>query len=170
MTQGEAFQIKSEKVKHVFGNELKHHCLRCGHDSNATPVIPVNSVPFLIVWSCRFSNEVIFSGHEELDSSGNDLFTSWAKLSEREILVEHVVDIENEAYERRDTTSSHLNSSRKRFATRSIVQSRLSIYNWNPGLCRAKEDAFEKQIAGMWHIITLQEASEYDHELVIAST
>ena len=54
MTQGEVFQIKSEKVKYVFGNELKHHCLRCGHDSNATPVIPVNSVPFLTVWNCRF--------------------------------------------------------------------------------------------------------------------
>ena len=33
-----------------------------------------------------FSGEVIFSGYEELDSSRNDPFTSWAQLSEREIL------------------------------------------------------------------------------------
>ena len=64
-------------------------------------------------------------------------------------------------------TSSHKNSSSKRFATRSIVQGRLSIYNWNPGPWRWKEDAFEKQIVGKWHFITLQEASDYvDHELL----
>ena len=33
-----------------------------------------------------------------------------------------------------------------------------SIYNWNPGPRRGKEDAFEKQIAGRWHVVTLQEA------------
>ena len=38
-----------------------------------------------------------------------------------------------EASERKHATSSHMDSSRKRFATRSIVQRRLSIYNWNPG-------------------------------------
>ena len=59
-----------------------------------------------------------------------------------------------------------MNSSSKRFATRSIVQRRLSIYNWNDGPRRGKEDAFDQQFAGRWHIITLQEASEYvDHEL-----
>ena len=113
------------------------------------------------------------SGCEELDSSGNDLFTSWAKLSEHEVLVEHMVDIEKatavfrEASERKHAASSHMNSSSKRFAIRTIVQRRLSIYNWNPGPRRGKEDAFEKQIAGRWHIITPQEASEYvDHELL----
>ena len=60
-----------------------------------------------------------------------------------------------------------MNSSNKHFDTRSIVQRRLSIYNLNPGPRRRKEDAFEQEIAGMWHIITLQEASEYvDHELL----
>ena len=47
------------------------------------------------------------------------------------------------------------------FPYQSPKQKRLSIYNWNPGPRRGKEDAFEKQIAGRWHIITLQEASEY---------
>ena len=47
----------------------------------------------------------------------------------------HMVDIEKataefrEASERKHATSSHMNSSSKRFATRSIVQRRLSIYN-----------------------------------------
>ena len=61
-----------------------------------------------------FSNEVILSSYQEPDSSGNYLFTPWSKVSEREILVEHMMDIEKaiaqfrEAYETRDTTSSHL--------------------------------------------------------------
>ena len=43
----------------------------------------------------------------------------------------------------------------------------LCIYNWNPGPRRGKQDAFEKQIAGRWHITTLQEASEYvDHDIL----
>ena len=106
-----------------------------------------------------FSNDEILFRYEEFDSSGNDLFTSWAKLSEREILGQHMVDIEKataefrEASERRPATSSHKNSSSKHFATLSIVQRRLSIYNWNPGPRQGKEHAFEKQIAGRWHII-----------------
>ena len=47
------------------------------------------------------------------------------------------------------------------------MQRRLSIYNWNPGPRRGREDAFEKQIAEKWHIVTLQEASDYvDHEIL----
>ena len=50
---------------------------------------------------------------------------------------------------------------------RSKVQKRLSIYNWNPGSRRCKEGAIEKQIAGKWHVITLQEEIDYaDHELL----
>ena len=96
-----------------------------------------------------------------------------SKLSEHEIQVQHMVDIEKapadfgEASERKPATSSHKNSSNKHFVTRSVVERRLSIYNWNPGPRRGKEDAFEKQFAGRWHIITLQEASDYvDHELL----
>ena len=60
-----------------------------------------------------FSNEFILSDYAELDSSGNDdPFTSSAKLSDHEILVEHMVDMQKataefrETYYRRDTTSS----------------------------------------------------------------
>ena len=45
-------------------------------------------------------------------------------------------------------------------------QKRLSIYNWNPGPRRGKEEeGIEKHIAGKWHIIALQESIEYfDHD------
>ena len=50
---------------------------------------------------------------------------------------------------------------------RSSVQKRVSIYSWNPGFPRGKAGAIEKQIAGKWHVITLQEAVDYvDHELL----
>ena len=55
----------------------------------------------------------------------------------------------------------------KSISNRSPVQKRLSIYNWNPGPGRGKEDAFVKQIAGRWHVITLQEASEYVHHDIL---
>ena len=131
-------------------------------------VVFVCANTFLRVWYCRFQLRLSCP----VTKSSTPL-TSWAKLSEHEILVEHMVDIENataefrEAYDRKHTSSSHMNSSRKLSATRSNVQRRLSIYNWNPGPRRGKEDAFEQQVAGRWHIITLQEASEYvDHELL----
>ena len=72
-----------------------------------------------------------------------------------------------EASEKRYDTSSQANHFEKYVPTRSPVQKRLSIYHWNPGLRRRKEDAFEKQTAGKWHIITPQEASEYvDHDIL----
>ena len=85
-----------------------------------------------------FSNDEISSGYEDIVSSGTDHFTSWVKMSEHEILAQHVVDIHKAAAEFRETskrkpaTSSHKNSSYEHFATRSVVQRRLSIYNWNP--------------------------------------
>ena len=79
-----------------------------------------------------------------------------------------MVDIEKataefrEASERKHATSSHMNSSRKRFATRSIVQRKMSIYSWNPGPRRGTGQIQEGGIS-----LPLQEASEYvDHELL----
>ena len=72
-----------------------------------------------------------------------------------------------EGSERMPATSSQTHRVSKLFSNRSPVQKRLSIYNWNPVPRRGKEDAFEKQIAGRWHVITLQEASEYvDHDIL----
>ena len=76
-----------------------------------------------------------------------------------EILTEHVVDIHRieadfrDAFERIQASSSHTYGVNKYFSSQSPVQKRLSIYNWNPGPRRGREDAFEKPIAGKWHLI-----------------
>ena len=72
-----------------------------------------------------------------------------------------------DAFERIQSSSSQSYGVNKYFSSQSPLQKRLSIYNWNPGPRRGKEDAIEKQIAEKWHIITLQEASEYvEHEIL----
>ena len=131
--------LRSPMIKNVFGNELMHHCLRCGHDQNVISFIRNSSVPFPNAWNCPFQAMISCQATKNSTPQEMIFFTSWARLGEHEILVEHMVDIEKataefrEASERKHATSSHLKSSRKRFATRSIVQRRLSIYNWNPG-------------------------------------
>ena len=119
-----------------------------------------------------FTSDEILSGYDEIVSSGTDHFTAWVKMSPHEVLVQHMVDVQKasadfrEASEGRPATSSLTSRANKHFSTRSPVQKRLSIYKWNPGPRRGKEDAFEKQIAGRWHVITLQEAAEFvDHDL-----
>ena len=120
-----------------------------------------------------FSSEEILSGFEGVVSSGTDQFTAWVMTDLHAILVRHMVDVQkatadfSEASERRHDTSSQTNRFNKSISNRSPVQKRLSIYNWNPGPRRGKEDAFEKQIAGRWHVITLQESSEFvDHDII----
>ena len=50
---------------------------------------------------------------------------------------------------------------------RSAEQTRLSVYNWNPGPQRGKAGAIESHIAVKWHIITLQEAIEHlEHDFL----
>ena len=95
----------------------------------------------------------------------------WGKMSPHEIVAEHVVDINivgadvRDAYERNQSSSSQTHGVNKYFSSQSPLQKRLSIYNWNPGPRRGKEDAIEKQFAGKWHLITPQEASDYvEHE------
>ena len=52
----------------------------------------------------------------------------------------------HEASERRRIASSQAYRLDKIVSNRSPVQKRRSIYNWNPGPWRWKEDAFEKTI------------------------
>ena len=120
-----------------------------------------------------FSCEDILSGHEEPASGGSDHFAMWGKMSPHDILPEHVVDIHKveadflDAFERNQSSSSQTHGVNKYFSSQSPVQKRLSIYNWNPGPRRGKENAFEKQIAEKWHIVTLQEASDYvEHDIL----
>ena len=85
----------------------------------------------------------------------------------------HMVDVQkavadyHEAAVRRQESTTQEYFFDTNVPKRSSVQKRLSICNWNPGPRRGKEGAIEKQIAGTWHVITLQEAIDYvDHELL----
>ena len=73
-----------------------------------------------------------------------------------------------EAAEKKLNVSPPMRQSDRLANARSTKQKRLSVYNWNPGPRRGNADAFVKQIAGKWHIITLQEPTEYiDHRAIM---
>ena len=134
---------------------------------------PKQLSPFPERLELPFPSEEILSCFEDIVSSGTDQFTTWVKTDPDATLVRHMVDVQKataefrDASERRHDTSSQAYRFNKNLPDRSPVQKCLSIYNWNPGPRRGKEDAFEKQIAGRWHVITLQEASEYvDHDIL----
>ena len=94
----------------------------------------------------------------DIVSSGTDQFTAWVKTDPHDTLENHMVDVQKatadfrEASERRHDASFQTNRFSKKISNRSPVQKRLSICNWNPGPRRGKEDAFEQQIAGRWHV------------------
>ena len=134
---------------------------------------PKQLSPFLLRLELPYPSGEILSDHEDVVSSSQDCYTTWVKTDPDATLVRHVVDVQKavaefcEASERRHIASSQVYRLDKNVPNRSPVQKRLSIYSWNPGPRRGKEDAFEKQIAGKWHVITLQEASEYvDHDIL----
>ena len=119
-----------------------------------------------------FPSEEILSGYEDVVSSSQDRHTTWVKADPDVILERHVVDVQKAVEEYREAAVRRQESTTLEYffdtnvPNRSSVQKRLSIYNWNPRPRRGKEGAIEKQIAGTWHIITLQEAIDYvDHEL-----
>ena len=114
-----------------------------------------------------FPSEEILSGYEDVVSSSKDQYTTWVKTDIDVTLERHMVDVQKavaefrEASARRHDTSSQEYRFDNNVPNRWPVQKRPSIHNWNPGPRRGKEDAFEKQIAGKWHVITLQESLEY---------
>ena len=75
-------------------------------------------------------------------------------MTSDEILTEHVVDIQRiqadfrDALERIQASSSQASGVNKFFSSQSLMQKRLSVYNWNPGPRRGGADDIEKQIAG----------------------
>ena len=108
-----------------------------------------------------FSSDEIFSGFEEIVSSSTDQFTAWVRTDSHATLVRHMVDVQQKLlqifakHQKGDMIhSSQTSRFSKGISNRSPAQKRLSIYNWNPGPRRGKEDAFEKQIAGRWDVIT----------------
>ena len=145
----------------------------CARERVEAPLLPLQPRPTCERLELPFSSDAILSGYEDLVSSGSDHFTVWGKMSPREVLAEHVVDIHRieadfrDAFERIQSSSSQTPGVNKLFSSQSPTQRRLSIYNWNPGPRRGTEDAIEHQIAEKWHIVTLQEASDYvEHKIL----
>ena len=72
-----------------------------------------------------------------------------------------------DAFERIQNSSSQASGVNMFFSSQSPMQKRLSVYNWNPAPDEVEKNAIEKQIAGTWHLITLQEASDcVEHEIL----
>ena len=92
------------------------------------------------------------------------------KMSPEEILTEHVVDIHRIEADFRDAFESSSSQSygvNKYFSFQSTKAEEAQHLQLEPWARRGKEDAFEKEIAGKWHIITLQEASQkVEHEIL----
>ena len=96
--------LRSPKIKRAFGDELRHHCLRCGHDQNVTSFIHVSAAPFPSIWYCRFQMRLSCPATKNSTPQEMIFFTSWAKLSDHEILVQHMEDIEKATAEFREAS------------------------------------------------------------------
>ena len=146
---------------------LRCRCLSHRHPGSLrsqrieAPLPPLQPRPTRERLELPFSSDALLSGYEDLVPSSSDHFTMWGKMGPHEILEEHVVDIHKivadfrDAFERNQSSSSQSYGVNIIFSHQSPLQKKLSIYNWNPGPRRGKEDAFEKQNAGKWHIVTL---------------
>ena len=145
----------------------------CARERIEVPLHPLQQRPTCERLELPFSCDAILSGYEDLVSSGSDHFTVWGKMNHQEILAEHVVDMNKvvadfrDAFERIQSSSSQTLGVNKLFSSQSPVHRRLRIYNWNSGAPTWKGRCNRERIAGKWHIITLQEASEYvEHDIL----
>ena len=145
----------------------------CAQEHIEAPLPPFQPRPTCERLELPFSSDATLSGFEDLHLPSSDQFTMWGKMTSDEFLTEHVVDIRRiaadfrDAFETIQASSSQASRVNKLFSSQSPVQKRLSVYNWNPGPRRGTEGAIEKHIAGQWHLITLQEVSDFvEHEIL----
>ena len=156
------------RVRHPSGREQRHHCL--SQDLGAILFTQKQLSPFPERLELLFRSEEILSGYEDVVSSSKEQFTTWVKTDPDVVVgVQKSVAEFREASARRHDTSSQEYRFDNNVPNRSSVRKRLSIYNWNPGPRRGREGAFQKQIAGKWHVITLQEAIEYVDRDILAN-
>ena len=132
---------------------------------------PKQLSPFPERLELPFPSGEILSGYEDVVFSSQDRYTTWVKTDVT--LERHMVDVQKAVADYREAAARRQESTTQEYffdtnmPKRSYVQKRLSIYNWNPGPRRGKDGGIEKQIAGKWHVITLQDAIDYvDHELL----
>ena len=91
-------------------------------------------------------------------------------MSPHEISAEHVVGIQKveadfrDAFERNQSSCSQTYGVNKYFSTCAEEAQHPQLESWPR---RGKDDAFEKQIAEKWHVVTLQEGSDYvEHDIL----
>ena len=95
----------------------------CSRERIEAPLRPLQPRPTCERLELPFSCDAILSGHEDLVSSRSDQFTMWRKMSHREILAEHVVDIHKvvadfrDAFERIQSASSQTPGVNKLFSS-----------------------------------------------------
>ena len=94
-----------------------------------------------------FSTSDILSGYEDDVTVRNDSFTLWTRIKIEDLLALHMVDADRAAAKYREASERNLDNSSSVHHTDTHGPGRLV-----------------KQIAGKWHIITPQDATEYiDH-------
>ena len=159
-------KLRGLKIKPFFWERIEAPLPRVRPRPKCNFIHPRQLSPFPERLGLPFSNDEIL--YEDIVSSGTDHFAAWVKVSPHKVLVQHMVDIQRattdfrEASERRPATSSQTNSVNKHFATRFSAFTTSTL-----GPDAEKKMPSKKQIAGRWHIITLQEASEYvDHDIL----
>ena len=159
------------RVLHPSERERRHHCLT--QNDSVILFTRSSSVPFQTVWNCRFPVKRSCRAMRKLSPSAKTVTTTWVKAGPNVTLERHMVDVRKAVAEFREVSGRRHDTSSQEYhfdnnvPNRSHVQEQLRICSWNPGPRRGNEGAFEKQIAGKWHVITLQEAIEYfDHELL----
>ena len=158
----------------TFGNDWRHHCPNCGHGlPNATPYIRNSSVPFPNAWNCLFRAMIscqatrILSPQDRITllrgssralmRSGPNMWLTFKKLRQISMKLQK----EDMLHLLRHMASTNT------LLINLLCTGGFSIYNWNIGHRRGREDAFEKQIAKKWHIVTLIEASDYvNHDIL----
>ena len=134
---------------------------------------PKQLSPFPERLELQYPDGEILSGYEEDVSFFRDRFTTLVKADPNDTSERPLVDVRKAFAEYREASVRRQEAPSQEYffvssvPNRSSVHQRLSVYNWNPGPRRGKEGAIEKQIAGKWHITTLQEAIDcVDHELL----
>ena len=87
-----------------------------------------------------------------------DGYTAWVKADSASVMERHIVNVSsaNPAFHEAPDRKHSPTNEEYRFETdvpnRLTEQERLSIYIWNTGPRRGREEAIEKHIAGKWHI------------------
>ena len=154
----------------TFGNGWRHHCTYCGHGPNATSYIRNSSVPFPNVWYCHFRAMISCQATRILSPQDRITLLLWVKISPHEFSVGHVVDTHKvvahfrDAFEGKQSSSSQTWRQQLLFFSITCAEEAQHLQLERR---RGRQDAFVKQLAEKWHIVTVQEASDYvDHDIL----